>query len=250
LGNPSTSTAAEETATIDLTPLAPPTLTLSSYNSTTDVLVLNTNLTTQATAASEHYVIYRDDGAGGTVGTATVASYDDEDETVSITSQELDSTTTASVREWRYVATGISDGSTEGATSNYCYVRVDSDGNAKYEVGNQVTGTTATAIADAKIRVGWLYNADDQPATPTGFKVYQKEGVGGTYALARTEPYVAGRSRYTWTTASLTNGTAYYYYVRTYRTVSAVDYETANTTAVTATADDVGPAPILGITIA
>lgn len=241
-GNVSGSTPGTESEAIDLTPDVPPTMTLNDYDPDTDVLILNTNLTTSTPIAGEHYNVYRDDGAGGAINySSAVGTYDDEDETVTITSQNLNASA-GTLKSWRYVAKGENDSTDEGAPSDYCTVVVDENGVAQYQVGNVIQSQSATAIAAGKIRITWLYNPIGQPETPTGFKVYQSSG--GAYSLVRTEPYVNGKSKYLWTTGALTNGTTYSYYVRTYRTVSETDYETQNTTAVTATADTSSPTVI------
>lgn len=184
----------------------------------------------------EMYLVFRDDGAGTFDYTMPCGLYEDGDTTVTIVQQDLDGA------EWQYVACGVSPGGTMGEPSSVCVIVVDGAGAMDYQPGNEPTGQTATAIAGGKIRVTWLYNMTDQPAEPTGFKVYQDDG--GGFVLAHTEPYVEGRGRYTYTTDALTGGVTYDYYVRTYRTVSGSDYETTNTTAVSATADDAGPAAI------
>ncbi len=133
--------------------------------------------------------------------------------------------------------------------SDITRVVVDASGILAGPVGNQPQGEVLTPILGAKFRLTWLYNSDNQPAVPTGYKIYSRVSAGGTFALATTVAHNARRSRYSFTTDALSDGVQYDYQVRTYRTISSVDIEQANGTVVTGIADSTGPPAVTGLTV-
>lgn len=153
------------------------------------------------------------------------------------------------IKTWVYICRQISAAGSIGAASNDLVVQVDASGQWHPHIGNYPTDVEATPIADGKLRITWNYNEVNQPATPTGFKIYKETG-GGGFTLDGSTVYKAGRHRYSYTTGVLAES-SWDIEVRTYRTVSSIDYELDGDSATdTATADATGPAEITTVTVA
>jgi len=165
---------------------------------------------------------------------------------------------TAPTKPWGYDQTNIYQyrrlavspaGSTSSDASATINVEVDSSGSLVGPVGNPSLDLAATAIAAGKIRCVWNYDADNEPATPTGFKIYSSSDAGTTYALEGSDAYRAGAQRHSYTTAAKTDAEDYVIKVVTYRTIGTGDYELGDATSDTATADSTGPAAAATITV-
>lgn len=147
---------------------------------------------------------------------------------------------------WNYTRVAIGSCAARSDPSEIAIVEVDGGGDLFGPIGNQVNHLRLTPLADAKFRINWLYDPVDQPATPTGFKVYRKIPTG-LYTLQDSAVlYKDGRNKYSLTTASsLDNGQEYYFQVRTYKgadELSTIDY-------VSGIADDTGPPAVELLTV-
>ena len=163
----------------------------------------------------------------------------DNQATANIFSQALDSKTT------QYARYRISHGRAS-PIGPICVVVVDGAGDLDYSAGNEPTSLAASPRAGGKFLLNWKYNQNGQPALPTGFKIYKSDGVGG-WDLKGTVPYTRGGVSFAWLSGDNTHDAEETYKVRTYRTVSAVDYLTDGIT-VTQTADAEGPPAITALT--
>ena len=193
----------------------------------------------------EVYNIYR--GQNGVIDFGTiVGTYVEGDSQVVVASQVLDDAT------WQYAVKAASTIGTCSVLSDASLVTtvvVDSSGDLIEPAGNVPSDLQATAIKGAKVQLDWRYSNVNQDATPTGFKVYRSTDAS-SWAEQDTVAFALGRGgNYTWTSAALSDGTTYYYLVRTYRTVSAVDHEESNLNFVVVVADSTGPAAITGIAV-
>ena len=107
-------------------------------------------------------------------------------------------------------------------------------------VGNPAINLQGKAIADGKFDLTFTYNQVGEPATPSGFKIYE----GSTSNLVTTISLIPGRPRYYVTTGAYSHGSSREFFVRTYRTVAGTDYEDRNKDFLTLVADDTGPSAI------
>jgi len=163
------------------------------------------------------------------------------------------SLTTEAVTQFKQA--GVSPGGTIGEMSDALALEVDAAGNIVGPVGNNPSELTATPLAGGTIHLAWEYDRTDEPATPTGFKVYRFEG--GGWALYDTVALTENRLRYdlnvskqTWTSGAFAHDTATQWQVRTYKTIGVTDYERlADAPEVSATADAQGPTAVTGLTL-
>jgi len=194
----------------------------------------------------EWWLVYRDDSDGTYNPLMPVASADDGDATVTIPYQDLDAPV-GELLTWRYVVRGVSPGGTIGEASAEAAVTVDENGVEYYVAGNDPTGLTLTLTTGGACILRWRYNPTDEPARPTGFKIYRL--IAAVWTYADSVGYVPGVGRYTWTSGGFADTTALEYTVRSYRTVSAVDYEQLTGDSVTGTTDALGPAAPTSLTV-
>ncbi|MBW1784122.1 MAG: hypothetical protein JRL30_25705 [Deltaproteobacteria bacterium] len=147
---------------------------------------------------------------------------------------------------WQYVRRGVSATGQLGTASPAALARVEASGALYHAVGNEPTGLIALNNSAGKIKLIWEYDPTDEPATPTGFKIYLY--TGGAWVLQATQSYSAGRRQglHNWTSGENAHDTELQYKVVAYRTVSGVSYLSDGIT-VTATADAEGPAAITTI---
>lgn len=104
--------------------------------------------------------------------------------------------------------------------------------------GNPAVGLTGNAVAEGKFDLSFNYNQTDQPAIPSGFKVYEDSSA---LNLIDTIAYIGGRVRYYHTTSAYPHASSHEFLIRTYRTVAATDYEDKNLNYITLIADSTGP---------
>jgi hypothetical protein len=172
---------------------------------------------------------------------------------LSIPSQALTADTT-----YYYLARAVSAYGqlSEPVLTDACAVVVQDDGTVEPPVGNEPADLTVTPVAGGVLEVRWRYSEAGQPAVPTGFKIYSvSDDPEPLWTLLATVPY---RNRpAAWRSEALAHETELAVCVRTYKTYTFgtgeeaydVDYETANTATVTATADAVGPPAITGLAV-
>jgi len=163
------------------------------------------------------------------------------------------SLTTEAVTQFKQA--GVSPGGTIGEMSDALALETDAAGNIIGPLGNNASNLTATPLAGGTIKLDWEYDRTDEPATPTGFKVYRFEG--GGWALYDTVALTENRLRYdlnvsqqTWTSGAFAHGTSTQWQVRTYKSIGATDYERlVDAPEACATADAQGPAAVTGLTL-
>jgi len=199
-----------------------------------------------ARLGDEWYLVYRDDAAGTYDDMFPVDTADEGDATIVISGQDLDAAV-GELKTWRYKIRGVSPGGTIGEASGETPITVDEDGAIYHVAGNDPTNLTLTLTTGGACILRWRYSEEDQPARPTGFKIYRL--IAGTYTYADSVAFVPGITKYDWTSGTFANGTALDYTVRSYRTVSAVDYEQLTNDSVTGTSDAVGPAAPTSLTV-
>lgn len=115
-------------------------------------------------------------------------------------------------------------GLTQNTTYYYRVRAYNASGYSAYS--NETSATTATlnaptnlavsSVSYTKVTLTWTDISGDE----TGFSIERKVGAGGTYSQVTT----VGANVTTYTNASLTQGTDYYYRVRTYNSPNYSDY--------------------------
>ena len=149
---------------------------------------------------------------------------------------------------FRFIRRSVSLGGIIGDASNETVVTVDNTGALYLVAGNDPTNLTLTLADDGAVILTWDYDEFEQPARPTGFKVYERNGGSTVWTIENdvnantVEPWGMGLSQFRWETPAHANGLSLLYTVRTYRTVASVDYEQVTDITVSGTADAAGPA--------
>ncbi len=153
------------------------------------------------------------------------------------------------IERWQYRRRGVSPGGTMGDYSIVNKVVVDAGGAIHFDVGNEPQSLKARGVwnGPGEIELRWVYDSENQPATPTGFKIYIKNGAVWDY-VDSVAYHEGGTPNYRWGSEAHAHGLEVEYKVVTYRTVSEVDYETAGQT-VTIVADAQGPPAVTQVDI-
>ena len=161
----------------------------------------------------------------------------DNAETTNVFDQALDGVTA------HYARYRISHGRAS-VISPVTIVTVDGGGDIELSYGNEIDNLIARPEVGGKIRLTWIYNAIDQPVTPTGWNVYIWDGI--TWVNEDSDTLFANRGRYTWLSDELSDAERFLWKVSTYRTVAGTDYESPGLQAI-AEADSTGPPAVVGI---
>ena len=147
---------------------------------------------------------------------------------------------------WRFNRRGVSRCGTMGEPSDDMKITVDASGALFYNYGNELSNLTARNLEDGAAKLIWTYNHTDQPAQPTGFKIYQKSG--SSWVLSDTEAF-ANRGRFSWSSTTHTHSDVLEYKVRVYRTVNGIDFESTGKE-ISIIADAEGPSAATGLSVA
>ena len=127
-----------------------------------------------------------------------------------------------------------------GDVSDYRRIFFDDNGMI-VSVGNPAINLQGKAVAAGKFDLTFTYNQVGEPATPSGFKIYEDSSA---LNLVTTIGLIAGRPRYYVTTGAYSHGSSREFLVRTFRTVAGTDYEDKNLDFITLVADSTGPSAI------
>lgn len=153
------------------------------------------------------------------------------------------------INRWQFRRRGVSPGGRMGDYSVVNEVVVDAGGAVHFAVGNEPQSLEARNVRNGpgQIDLRWIYDSTNQPATPTGFKIYIANGPD--WDLVDDVDYHAGGTpSYHWRSDAHAHDLEIEYKVVTYRTVSSVDYETDGP-AVTITADAEGPPAVTELSV-
>lgn len=91
-----------------------------------------------------------------------------DDDELSLADQDLPANTI-----WHYVRRTVKKCcGLESADSDFCRVRVDSDGVMILDAPNPPLDLTAEVLSGGRIRLRWFYSAAGQEVAPTGFNIY------------------------------------------------------------------------------
>ena len=153
------------------------------------------------------------------------------------------------INRWQFKRRAVSPGGTMGDYSQEAEIVVDAGGAIHWAVGNEPQSLAARNAwnGPGKIELRWAYDSANQPATPTGFKIYIADGDEWDY-VDDVDYHAGGTASYHWESGAHADGLAVTYKVATYRTVATVDYEGAGVT-VTITADAAGPPAVTNLEI-
>ena len=156
--------------------------------------------------------------------------------------------------KWHYIRRAVCRHGEESPDSKPpCIIYIDDAGDAEGSSPNPPVNLSATSTAGGKIKLRWRYSCLNQIVKPMAFRVYIDSGSGFDFSSPDdtvTAPNgldrAGGSFEINWESDALVHGTNYRFVVRSYN--STTGGETQNTNAVSAIADDTGPAAITGLT--